>query len=175
VKPVVIMLLVLSSLGYATGIPVVLEREADVARVITAARHEVLVTAPSLRSRAVANALREVVVQGGVRVLILCDAKRVAEPSSFVPALSLLKGRSSQLEVRVLRGVNQAHLIVDGTRVVFGALVAAPWTHGLEPTRLVMDVAEARTQARAFFVQWRRALPWLLTIRPPRFTSGGSP
>jgi hypothetical protein len=175
VKFVVVVLLVLSGLGYATGIPVVLEREADVARVITAARHEVLVTAPSLRSRAVANALREAVVQSGVRVLILCDAKQVAEPSSFVPALSLLKGRGLQLEVRVLRGVRRANLIVDGTRVVFGALVAAPWTYGLEPTRLVMDAAEAQTQTRAFFAQWKWAAPWAHTIRPPRFTSGGSP
>jgi hypothetical protein len=173
VKRVILALSVLSSLAFSSGIPVALERSTEVSEVIASARTRIRILAPSLRARGVADALRKALVEGGVHVQILCDANLVAERSSFVPILSLLRERKLPVEVRLLRGVTRTVLVVDESRAVFGALIAEPESFGLSPTRLVNDANEARAQTQFFDAQWKRATRWKYTITPPKFSNGG--
>jgi hypothetical protein len=172
-RRIVFALSVLSSLAFSNGIPVTLERSSDVTQVIASSRRKVLMLVPSLRSRAVANALRKAVVEGGVSLEILCDASLVNERSSFISMLSMLHQRNHNVTVRVLRGVNRTLLVVDESRAVFGPLVSEPDSFGLQPTRLVTDALEAQVQAQAFRAQWHRATPWTYTVKSPSFKTGG--
>jgi hypothetical protein len=172
-RRIVLALSVLSSLALSSGTPVTLERSSDVTQVIASSRHEILILVPSLRSRAVANALRKAIVEGGVSLEILCDASLVSERSSFIPTLSMLQQRKRDVTVRVLRGVNLTLLVVDQSRAVFGPLVSEPDSFGLQPTRLITDALETQVQARAFRSQWQKATPWTYTIKSPSFKTGG--
>ena len=172
-RRIVLALSVFSSLALSGGIPVTLERSSDVTQVIASSRHEVLMLVPNLRSRVVANALRQAVVEGGVSLKILCDASLVNERSSFIPMLSMLHERKHDVRVRVLRRVNRTLLVVDQARAVFGPLVSELDSFGLNPTRLVTDALEAQVQARAFRAQWQRATPWTYTLKSPSFKTGG--
>ena len=165
-------MLLCSSLAAPLNIPLELRSEEEVAKVILAARDHVFVLTPALRSPIVANALRQVAVEGGVRVLILCDAGRLEERSNFIPALSKLRERNKSLEVRSLRGVTGSTLVVDDTRMVIGSLVSERWTYGLEPTRLVLEAREAARQSKFFWTQWQRGKPWAFKISNPKFTPG---
>jgi hypothetical protein len=172
-RRIVLALSVLSSLAFPSGIPVRLYHASEVAQVIASSRREILILVPSLRSRVVANALRKAVVEGGVSLVILCDASLVNERSSFIPMLSTLHERKHKVKVRVLRGVNRTLLVVDVSRAVFGPLVSEPDSFGLNPTRLVTDALEVESQARAFRAQWHRATPWEYTVKSPSFKTGG--
>jgi hypothetical protein len=171
-KRMLALVLVSSGLARSSELPVTLESEVDVARVVMSARNEVLVLSPALRSRVVANALRYSAVSSGARLLILTDKRWVEQRSSFIPALSLLNGRA-RVEVRLRSGVSSTLLIVDGRQVVFGPLIAEPSTFGLEPTRLVQDAGEARAQVQGFARHWRKATPWRYRVQSPTFTNGG--
>jgi hypothetical protein len=164
---------VLSSLAFSSGIPVRLDHASEVAQVAASSRREILILAPSLRSRAVANALRKAVIEGGVSLQILCDASLVNERSSFIPMLSMLHERKHNFTVRVLKRINRAVMVVDQSRAVFGPLVAEPDSFGLNPTRLVTDALEVQAQARVFRAQWQRATPWTFTIKAPSFKTRG--
>ena len=172
-KLVAFALIVLSSIAASSGFPVTLKHSSEVTQVIASSRQEVLLLAQSLRSRAVANSLRKAIVEGGIALEILCDANSIQEPSNFIPVLSMLRKRNHRVAVRILRGVNRAVLIVDQSRAMFGALVGEPDSFGLTPTRLVTDALEVRQHVRAFKAQWQRATPWVYTVQPPRFTTGG--
>jgi hypothetical protein len=163
------------NLASASSLPITLEREEQVANVVLTARAEVRVIAPLLRSSIVTNALRRVLVEHHVRVLILADADLIQDRSSYIPALSVLASRHHPVQVRLLRGITRAVLIVDQARVMLGPLVTEPATFGLKPTRLLMDTTEARVQTKAFQSQWQRAKPWSLELQNPRFATGGKP
>jgi hypothetical protein len=172
-RRIVLALSVFSSLAFSSGIPVRLDHASEVIQVVASSRREILILIPSLRSRAVANALRRAVVEGGVSLEILCDASLVNERSSFIPMLSMLHERKHNVTVRVLRGVNRTLLVMDQSRAVFGPLVSEPDSFGLQPTRLITDALEAQVQARAFRSQWQRATPWTHTVKSPSFKTGG--
>ena len=121
------VILFCSSLAAPLNIPLELRGEEDVAKIILAARDHVFVLAPQLHSAVIANALRKVAVEGGVRVLILCDTGRLEERSGYIAALSKLQERKRPLEVRSLRGINTSTLVVDDTRMVIGPLVSERW------------------------------------------------
>jgi hypothetical protein len=162
------LLLLISSfnLASANSLPITFDREEQVANVVLTARAEVRVIAPLLRSSIVTN---------HVRVYILAGADLIQDRSSYIPALSVLASRHHPIQVRLLRSITRAVLIVDQARVVFGPLVTEPATFGLKPTRLVMDTTEARVQAKTFQNQWQRAKPWSLELQNPRFATGGKP
>jgi hypothetical protein len=172
-KRIVRALLVLSSFAYSNGIPVRLDHASEVAQVIASSRREILILAPSLRSRAVVNALRKAVVESGVSLEILCDESLVNERSSFISMISMLHQRNYNVTVRVLRGVNRTLLVVDKSRAVFGPLVSEPDSFGLQPTRLITDALEVRYQTRVFRAQWKRATPWTYKVQSPSFKTGG--
>jgi hypothetical protein len=111
VKILLAALLTSSTLGRPSNPPLVLESEADVARVIASASREVLLFAPSLRSRVVANAIRRSAVENGVRVFVVADVASVEQRSSFLPALSILRA-PARVQVRLRRGVSSAWLVV---------------------------------------------------------------
>jgi hypothetical protein len=167
------LLLLCSSLAALLNIPLELRGEEDVAKIILAARDHVFVLAPQLRSSIVANALRKVAVEGGVRVLILCDTNRLDEHSGYIAALSKLQERQRPLEVRSLRGIVVSTLVVDDTRMVIGPLVSERWTYGLEPTRLTLEPREASRQSKYFWTQWRRGKPWVFKVSNPTFSPSG--
>jgi hypothetical protein len=167
------LLLLCSSLAAPLNIPLELRSEEDVAKIILAARDHVFVLAPQLRSSIVANALRKVAVEGGVRVLILCDTNRLDEHSGYIAALSKLQERQRPLEVRSLRGIVVSTLVVDDTRMVIGPLVSERWTYGLEPTRLTLKPREASRQSKYFWTQWRRGKPWVFKVSNPTFSPSG--
>jgi hypothetical protein len=167
------LFLLCSSLAAPLNIPLELRSEEDVAKIILAARDHVFVLAPQLRSGVVANALRKVAVEGGVRVLILCDTGRLEERSGYIAALSKLQERQRPLEVRSLRGINTGTLVVDDTRMVIGPLVSERWTYGLEPTRLLLEPREASRQSKYFWTQWQRGKPWVFKVSNPTFSPSG--
>jgi hypothetical protein len=167
------LLLLCSSLAAPLNIPLELRSEEDVAKIILAARDHVFVLAPQLRSSIVANALRKVAVEGGVRVLILCDTNRLDEHSGYIAALSKLQERQRPLEVRSLRGISTSTLVVDDTRMMMGPLVSERWTYGLEPTRLTLEPREASRQSKYFWTQWRRGKPWVFKVSNPTFSPSG--
>jgi hypothetical protein len=172
-KRIVLALLLLSSFAYSNGIPVRLDHAAEVAQMVASSRHEILILAPSLRSRVVANALRKAVVEGGVSLEILCDTSLVNERSSFIPMLSMLQQRKHNVTVRVMRSVNRTLLVMDQSRAVFGPLVSEPDSLGLQPTRLITDAPEAQAHGRAFRARWQIARPWTYTVKSPSFKTGG--
>jgi hypothetical protein len=167
------LLLLCSSLAAPLNIPLELRSEEDVAKIILAARDHVFVLAPQLRSAVVANALRKVAVEGGVRVLILCDTGRLEERSGYIAALSKLQERQRPLEVRSLRGIVVSTLVVDDTRMVIGPLVSERWTYGLEATRLTLEPREASRQSKYFWTQWQRGKPWVFKVSNPTFSPSG--
>lgn len=167
------VILFCSSLAAPLNIPLELRGEEDVAKIILAARDHVFVLAPQLHSAVIANALRKVAVEGGVRVLILCDTGRLEERSGYIAALSKLQERKRPLEVRSLRGINTSTLVVDDTRMVIGPLVSERWTYGLEPTRLLLEPREASRQSKYFWTQWKRGKPWVFKVSNPTFSPSG--
>jgi hypothetical protein len=167
------LFLLCSSLAAPLNIPLELRSEEDVAKIILAARDHVFVLAPQLRSSVIANALRKVAVEGGVRVLILCDTGRLEERNGYIATLSKLQERKRPLEVRSLRGINNSTLVVDDTRMVIGPLVSERWTYGLEPTRLLLEPREASRQSKYFWTQWKRGKPWVFKVSNPTFSPSG--
>ena len=167
------LFLLCSSLAAPLNIPLELRSEEDVAKIILAARDHVFVLAPQLRSSIIANALRKVAVEGGVRVLILCDTGRLEEQTGYIAALSKLSERKRSLEVRSLLGIHTSTLVVDDTRMVIGPLVSERWTYGLEPTRLTLEPREALRQSKYFWTQWRRGKPWVFKVSNPTFSPSG--
>jgi hypothetical protein len=169
----IICVLLCSSLAAPLNIPLELRGEEDVAKIILAARDHVFVLAPQLRSSVIANALRKVAVEGGVRVLILCDTGRLEERNGYIAALSKLSERKRPLEVRSLRGIVVSTLVVDDTRMVIGPLVSERWAYGLEPTRLTLEPREAFRQSKYFWTQWKRGKPWVFKVSNPTFSPSG--
>jgi hypothetical protein len=157
----------------ASSLPLELKTEEEVARVILAARETIFVSAPQLRGRTVADALRRAAVERGVRVFILCEARRTLDPGGFVAALSLLRQRDQPLEVRVVQSVFGFSLVVDEAQTVNGPLVGEPRTFGQTPTRLDLELRVALERAKRFREAWIRAKPWIYRVQNPRFQPRG--
>ena len=167
-----ILLLAFTCVARASSVPIELQDENDVARVILATQRTLFVIAPQLRSHPIADALRRAAVERGARVLILCDTHHVLERGGYVAGLSLLRQRFP-LEVRVLQGISSQTLIADESRSVTGPLIADPWTFGQTATRLDLERSVALERAGRFWVMWKRAKPWVYRIQNPSFSSPG--
>ncbi|NJK43091.1 MAG: hypothetical protein HC933_01440 [Pleurocapsa sp. SU_196_0] len=160
--------------AFASSVPRELKTEAEVASVILSARREVLIVAPNLYSREIANAVRRVLVEGQTPVRILADSSLVSQRGGFVATLALLSTKTPSkparpIEVRVLEGIDRANLVVDGSRTVSGPLVTETWTIGLLPTYFTADTSEAQRRLEVFKRNWAKAKPWSYSIQNPRF------
>ena len=169
-----VLILLLLGTALASSVPKALKTEAEVASVILSARREVLIVAPNLYSREIANAVRRVLVEGQTPVRILADSSLVTQRGGFVATLALLATKTASkparpIEVRLLEGIDRANLVVDGSRTVSGPLVTETWTIGLLPTYFSADPSEARRRFEVFNRNWTKAKPWSYTIRNPRF------
>lgn len=153
-----------SGASRAAPTPTSLQSGSQVAAVVYSAARSVTVTAPSIRSREVADALRRAAVERGANVFILADDRYVREPAGFLSALSLVPG----IQVRLVRGVSQSWVIVDGKVALAGPLVwevASP----LESRATVVDRGQA-TLARLsgwFSRSWKVARVYRYTLRVP--------
>jgi hypothetical protein len=167
-----ILLLVFTCIARSSSLPIVMRDENDVARVILGSQRTLFVIAPQLHSRSTADALRTAAVERGVRVLILCDARRVLERGGYVASLSLLTQRFP-IQIRVLQGISSLLLIADESRSVTGPLIADAWTFGQSPTRLDLERSVALERAGRFWSSWKRAKPWSYRVQNPSFLSPG--
>lgn len=170
-----LIIILLFSSAFASGFPQELKQESEVASVVMSAKREVLILAPNLYSKEVANAVRRVLVEGQTPVRILADARLIAERSGFVATLSLLAMKTATkparpIEVRVLERIDRATLVVDGSRSVIGPLVTERWTIGLRPTYFSASTEEAGRRVSIFKRNWANAKPWSFSIQNPRFT-----
>jgi hypothetical protein len=173
-KRLLAIALLLSS-ALASSFPQELKQESEVASVILSAKREVLILAPNLYSKEIANAVRRVLVEGQTPVRILADSRLIGGRSGFVATLSLLALKTAAkparpIQVRVIEGIDRAVLVVDGSRSVAGPLVTERWTIGLQPTYFSASAEEAGRRVNVFKRNWPRAKPWSFTIQNPRFT-----
>ena len=171
-RGLLLTLLWLTGIGLAQSLPRVLPNTQAIVDLIRSSERRVLLLTPKLYGKAIANALKNQLLERGIPVLILTEPSATTDRASLIPALSLLKRNGHPLEVRLLQHVSRTRLILDDARLVIGPLIAGSLTPGSPETRLDLDGETARREARNFLIQWRRATPWMLEVRNPQFKGG---
>ena len=138
-----LLLVAISALGAAQEVA----SSADIATLLDGATQEVLLAAPKMRSRAVAEALREALVVRGVDVYLLLPDATVDERASYALGLGL-----AGAAVRLSEAVGEPFVVIDRATLVIGPLVGA--LDGTEAGRTVVRRdAGAVEQAVAWFYQ----------------------
>jgi hypothetical protein len=162
----------LLGISLAQNLPRVLSNEQAVINLIRSSERRVMLLTPKLYGKSIANALKNLVLERGIPVLILTEPSATTDRASLIPTLSLLKRNGHPLEVRLLRRVSRNRLILDDSRLVIGPLITGSLAPGSSETRLDLDGDTARLEASNFLIQWKRAKPWMLEIRNPQFKGG---
>jgi len=145
--------------------------QAEALHLISTARSEIMLAAPTLRSQAVAEALRQALVVRGVAVFLLVDANLLEERASYVLTLAL-----AGAQVR-LAPVNEGVLIIDRQTALRGGF----WE--LEgaalPTQISQDAVLVGQVASWFYEAYRVAPVYEYTQHFDRliqqFIQGGTP
>jgi len=145
--------------------------QAEAAHLISTARSEIMLAAPTLRSQAVAEALRQALVVRGVAVFLLVDAELLEERASYVLTLAL-----AGAQVR-LAPITEGVLIIDRHTALRGGF----WE--LEgaalPTQISQDAALVGPVAKWFYEAYRVAPAYEYTQHFDRLIrqliQGGSP
>ena len=120
---------------------------------------QLLVVAPTVANREIADALRRAATQRGTRVFIVASPELVEASYSYVPSLALL----AHVQVRlgrversfIVAGRGEAALLIEGVQV--GAIAAAPDQPSTYSSREASLVGE---RARLFTSLWRAARPY---------------
>jgi hypothetical protein len=165
-------LALLLGIGLAQSLPRVLSNEQAVVDLIRSSERRVMLLTPKLYGKSIVNALKNMILERGIPVLILTEPSATTDRASLIPALSLLKRNGHPLEVRLLQRVSRTRLILDDARLVIGPMITGSLAPSLSGTRLDLDGETARQEAQNFLIQWRRAKPWMLEIRNPQFKGG---
>lgn len=165
------VLLISCALGWATAQTAAqpttraLESPKVVGGVLYAGTQEILLVAPSVRSKEVADGLRRAAVERGTPIFIIADASLAGERAGFLPGLSLL----GNVQVRLLRGVVQPSAVVDRKLLISGLLLFDI------PSPLETRLTEARTDPRAindavrwFTKAWKLAKPYKYSLAPTK-------
>ncbi len=126
---IVLMLVALPRDGLAGRVSTV----SDVAALIDSAQREVIVVAPVLRVKAIANALRKAVVERGLSLKILTGSASVRDGASYWWGL-----QQAGAQVRTVSSVTGYEVIVDRQVRVTGDLIGRI----LSPTELGNTVLE---------------------------------
>jgi hypothetical protein len=139
---------------------------AELAQLVARSTDEILLAVPVLRSRIVADALREAMVVRGVRVYALVPREGIEARAAYLVSLQLAGAR-----VR-LGSVRESLLVLDRQEVVVGPLLAAPdvpregevasWSH---------DPQEVLGGVTWFYEAFRAAPTYELN---PRVLEGGN-
>lgn len=123
------------------------------------AHEQMLLLAPSLFSRPVAEAVRRAAAERGVAVFVLVAPAWVEAPGSYVASLALLSG----VQVR-LTETERRFVVVDGDDdafVIEGALVSESQRRFDErPTYALADPREVQARAALFTQVWSAATPY---------------
>lgn len=105
----------------------------DVARLVDSAQREVIVVAPVLRVKLIADALRKAVVERGLSLKVLTGASSVRDGASYWWGL-----QQAGAQVRTVSSVTGYEVIVDRRVRVSGDLIGRM----LSPTELANTVLE---------------------------------
>jgi hypothetical protein len=136
-----------------------LTTQAEVAQLIAAATKEVMLTAPALRSRVVAEALREAIVVRGVEVYLLVSPAGVEERASYAMSLSLAGAHVG------VGSVDTAYLVVDRQLTVTGPLVGElEAVQRVTVTRSSGDLAYTQEVVGWFYRAFSAAQPYELNL-----------
>ena len=100
----------------------VLNTPDEVVQTLGAASQELMLAAPLLRSKEVADAVRVALVERGVPVYILAPVEGVEDPASYLMSLALAGAAVS------LAPVDDAFVIVDRTILLLGPLLSGETT-----------------------------------------------
>lgn len=134
----------------------------QVADVVRAATVEVLISADTLHSRAVADALREAMTVRGVPVYVLAAAEGSRENASYLSSLALA-GASVRLAP-----VGGSVLVIDRRVTIAGPLVGElGLLDGSSPTLLVDDEAYARAFVEGFVRGFEAGEPFTPRVGAP--------
>ena len=142
----VLLILSVLNLGSTQELPSATEfqTQKDVARLIGEARAEVLLTAPGIYSRTLAEALREDIVVRGVDVYLLMSPSKVEDRAAYAMSLQLAGARVRLAEV------TESYLVIDRERIVRGSTLAmaeaTSISEGIAHSSDSSEVAQAVTQ-----------------------------
>lgn len=123
------------------------------------AHEQLLIVAPSLFSKPIAEALRRAAAERGVQVFVLVSPAWVEAPGSYVASLALLDG----VQVR-LAETDRRFAVVDmhdDAFVIEGGLVSESQRRFDErPTYALADPQDVSDRAGHFTQLWRSAIPY---------------
>jgi hypothetical protein len=156
----------LSCLGFgfvtAQSAPRPLESPKAVGSVLYTGTEEILLVAPSVRSKEIADGLRRAAVERGTPIFILADVRFVEERAGYLPGLSLVKN----VQVRLLRGVPISQATVDRKLLISGPLLFdIPNPLEVKPTEALTETRRVNAAINWFAGAWKAAKPY--TYRPP--------
>lgn len=124
--------------------------QAEALHLISTARNEVMLAAPTLRSQGVAEALRQAIVVRGVAVFLLVDAALLEERASYVLTLAL-----AGAQVR-LAPVAEGVLVIDRQVALRGGF----WElEGVAPPTQITQDAILVAQVASWFYEVYRIAP----------------
>ena len=137
---------------------------AQVTRLLTTARSDIRIVAPSIRSVAIAKALHHAALVRGVQVYILAEGRGprpeawiANEPASFIASLSAIRN----VQVRITSGINTSpRAVVDGKLLIMGNLLA-DLAQAPGDTARTLGAPAAADEALRFDSIWRAAPPYL--------------
>ena len=135
----------------------VLSTSADVVQTLGAASQEVMLAAPLLRSKEVADALRIALVERGVPVFILAPAEGVEDPASYLMSLALTGASVG------VAPVDEAFIIIDRTVLVQGPLLSGETVlpgRTPEQTYYVDDPNRAAPFVESFYQSYSAAVTY---------------
>lgn len=138
---------------------------------VASAASEVMLVTPFLRSKEVAESLRKVATQRGVRVYVLADVQYIQEGGSFLNGLSMVKG----IQIRLLRGLKDSRATIDRKSTITGPLLADQASL-LNPgmTTLIQEPRMVQAASAWFSRAWATATPYKYEV-PPAPKSSASP
>jgi hypothetical protein len=138
-----------------------------VGQVLFSATKEIMIIAPSIRSKAVADAIRRAAVDRGVTIYILADAAFITEPAGYLGGLS----RLPKVQVKLMRGIpdNEVKAVIDRQVIVQGPLlvdVSSPLN--TKPTTALQSPQKSNNAAARFIQIWQKAKVYRYQIPKPR-------
>lgn len=89
--------------------------------VLLQAQTQIMLAAPALASKEVAEALRIAALERGIKVFVMVDKSRVQAPSSYTVGLSLLPG----IAIKIYQGLNNHVAIVDNHTLIRGGALGS--------------------------------------------------
>ena len=150
----VLLILCVLNLGNTQEFPSTTEfqTQEDVARLIREARGEVLLAAPSVYSRTLAEALREVIVVRGVDVYLLVSPSKVEDRAAYAMSLQLAGARVRLVEV------TESYLVIDREQTMSGSTLAMAETTSIsEDITHSSDSSEVAQAVTRFYESFQAA------------------